>query len=107
MSKKISVIGANGAKCFRIGKGHDCSCCGALDNGEDWFVFQAAWCDDDGVYYPRLCGDLDGRGCVYEVESADSMKNELLEELKAMMPNEVNDGIVSEMEDYDFMFGGK
>lgn len=44
-----SVERTNGKQCIRLGKGHTCSCCGATDNGEDWFVFRAGWCDSDGI----------------------------------------------------------
>lgn len=93
--------GANGKTCGRLGTGHECSCCGARDNGEDFFVFRAGWCDDDGVYYSKLCGDGRGYGCIYEVEPADSAKNEAAQLFIDMMPGEEDDGVPAMLEDFD------
>lgn len=95
--------GANGKPCKRLGRGHDCSCCGSTDNGEDFFVFRAGWCDSDGVYYPRLCGDGNGYGCIYEVVPAESHKNEAAQMLLDLMPGEADDGVVTMLEDMDYL----
>lgn len=97
------VIGADGRRHQRLGEGHDCSCCGSRDNGEDWFVFKAGWCDSDGVYYAKLCGDFEGRGCIYEVDYPKSFKNEAAKVLQDMMPGEFADGVPSMLDELDYL----
>lgn len=97
------VKGADGRWHRRMGEGHDCSCCGARDNGEDFFVFEAGFCDSDGVYYAKLCGDYDGYGCIYAVDYEDSEKNELVSMLKDMMPNEICDGVPGFLDDLGYL----
>lgn len=108
-----TVIGANGKKCESVGG--SCSCCGGSAykagekdcNGrittEDWYVFRAGWCDSDGVFFSRLCGDKDGIGCITEVKPAHNKANMFAQAMMDIMPGEVDDAIVSEMEDLQAM----
>jgi len=102
MPKSVKM---HGKDCKRIGKGHTCSCCGAADNGVDWFVYRAGWCDVDGIYMARLCGDKHGEGCLSEVPPAKSEKNEVAQMLCDLMPGEEDDGVQSMLEDYDYIHG--
>jgi len=100
-----SVTGANGKPCAEV-KG-SCSCCGAEshpDRGQGaWYMYRAGWCDSDGVYMARLCGDFYGSGCISEVspgESERAQERTLRAKIMLdMMPEEADDGIQTEMED--------
>jgi hypothetical protein len=83
----MNVKGANGKDCEpTTGM---CSCCGfgsqsdPLEPSEEGlYLFKAGWCDEDGVFYSRLCGDLWGYGCIYDVEPRkDSWKEDTLMDL--------------------------
>jgi len=98
------VIGANGKKCFRVTG--SCTCCGCdgheYEPGKPyrWLIWRAGWCDDDGTYYARLCGSPNERaGCIYEVKPAKSERNRKAQILRALMPSEEDDGVVTMMED--------
>lgn len=97
------VVGADGRKHQRMGEGHDCSCCGTVDNGDDYFVFRAGWCDSDGVYYGKLCSDLEGNGCLHSVDCPNSLKNDAARMLNEMMPGELCDGVPGMLEDFEFI----
>lgn len=73
----ITVIGANDKPCTETTG--TCSCCGGPsrdqsneDPEEKFRVFRAQWADSAGVFYSRLCGDLLGNGCIYDVEPKQS-----------------------------------
>jgi len=83
---KVKVIGANGKPCVET-TGY-CSCCGGPSRDQsdelplDKFrVFKAGFADSDGVFYSRLCGDLLGNGCIYDVQPKQSAYTDLITEL--------------------------
>lgn len=83
---KVKVIGANGKPCVETTG--DCSCCGATGKNTEDFepmerfrIFRAGFSDSDGVFYARLCGDLLGNGCIYEVAYKQSDYTDLITEL--------------------------
>ena len=95
-------MGANGKQCEHVGG--SCSCCGAqdtTDKGGDWYVYRAGFCDTDGVFYPRLCGSVDGLGCISDVKPApaDHPRQVQADLLIEMMPDEIDDNVATEMED--------
>ena len=58
-----------------------CSCCGFSTNfdGKDGlYIWQANFIDSDGVFYARLCGDLKGSGCVYDIENVHESVSEMI-----------------------------
>ena len=86
LAKPVAVIGANGKTCVETTG--DCSCCGATGKQtEDWSamerfrIFRAGFSDSDGVFYSRLCGDLLGNGCIYEVAYKQSNYADIITEI--------------------------
>lgn len=88
----------------------DCACCGGRPDPEQRYaVLTLPTVDTDGVYYPRLCAFVSGPeggwsawgGCAEDVDRApaDDPRAERLGALLDLMPGEVHDGIVSEMEE--------
>lgn len=95
--------------------GSDCSMCGGQaheagprDQDRPWFVYRGAMLDEDGVYFARLCGDERGNGClsdIFEIQpnlSAEAREN--LSTLVALMPDELDDGVQTTVEDMPDFF---
>jgi len=91
-----------------LGPGFDCSRCHCRSHGPDetghaWYTYRAALLDAAGEYFPKLCGDANGAGCLSDVLAqqgdVDPARKEKLRMLLELMPEEVDDGIVTEMED--------
>ena len=91
-----------------------CSCCGANPRergrgawnpwGEgppqnfDWYVYDARRIDEDGIYFARLCGDVDGKGCLSDVEPAAADQHEGAQALADILGDDT-DGAQSMIED--------
>lgn len=73
MARKAKTVVVNG-RTFTRSQG-SCSCCGARSVRDDapltefpWYNYSAGIADRDGVFYSRLCGDMDGlTGCLEEI----------------------------------------
>ena len=98
-----------------------CSCCGANPHDKDkprknvayawervpdfdWYVYEARVVDSDGVYFARLCGDVDGDGCLTDVERAAPGEREGQKMIAELLDDDT-DGAQTEIEDLNFHFG--
>ena len=88
-----------------------CSCCGASprskDDGKpcqgpggpyDWYVYETRLVDSDGIYMARLCGDVDGDGCLSDVERSRPGRHER-EKVIAGLLGDDTDGAQALIED--------
>jgi len=66
---KIVTYDNGGEEC----PGGMCRCCGSGPNtapdwrGDPWYVYQAGFCDSDGVYYSMLC-----EGCLEDIREENA-----------------------------------
>ena len=79
-----NAVDDNGTK--RRAVAGSCSCCGARPVAKgsgkwnpwgegpprdfDWYVYETRLVDSDGIYMAQLCGDVDGDGCLSDVDRA-------------------------------------